>query len=217
MFCKNCGANLPEGVNVCPNCGMAVELSAEGPQSTKSTSNYPDNIVPTQPAQPAQLPTVNKEFILKNINTILAIITVVLMFLPMFVINGKELGYGNKLSVSGFEIAKGLDLTDGSGTSANFFAWLMILIPVFAILTNYIKQLLSLKKVALFAAPLVSVICLFLAKSTFTSNINVSVSNALGFWLYLLVSLFWLLVGYLQYKNMPLTKESVVNLLSQKK
>ena len=32
------------------------------------------------------------------------IVAVVLMFLPMLVINGKELGYGNKLSVSGFEI-----------------------------------------------------------------------------------------------------------------
>lgn len=214
MFCKNCGANLPKGVNVCPNCGMAVELSAQDPQSTKSTGNHPDNIVPTQPAQ---LPTVNKEFILKNINTILAIIAVVLMFLPMFVLNTKEAGYGNKLSFTGVEIAKGIDISDGTGTSANFFAWLMILIPVFAILTNYIKQLLPLKKVTLFAAPLVSAICLFLAKSTFTSNINVSVSNALGFWLYLLVSLFWLLVGYLQYKNMPLTKDSVVSLLNQKK
>ncbi len=218
MFCKQCGTSLPEGARVCPNCGMAVG-TAQAPQPTSShpSGNYPASTVPTEPVQPAQLPTVNKEFILKNINTILAVIAVILMFLPMFAINGKELGYGNKLSVSGFEIAKGLDLTDGSGTSANFFAWLMILIPIFAILTNYIKQLFSLKKVTLFAAPLISVICLFLAKSTFTSVINVTVSSALGFWLYLLVSLFWLLVGYLQYKNMPLTKDSVVTLINQKK
>lgn len=189
MFCKNCGANLPEGVNVCPNCGA----EAKQPQ------------------------TINKAFVLNHINTILAAVSVVLMFLPMFVLNGKELGYSNKLSVSGLEVAKGITFTDFSETSRNVFAWMMILIPVFAILTNYIKQLLSLKKVTLFAAPLVSVICLFLTKSTFSSAANVTVSSALGFWLYLLVSLFWLLVGYLQYKNMPLTKDSVVTLINQKK
>ena len=211
MFCKQCGTNLPEGAKVCPNCGMPVEPSAQAPQSTSSqTINSPS-------AQPTQLPTVNKEFVLRNINTILAVVAVVLMFLPMLSINGKELGYGNKLSVSGFEIAQGFNLTDGSESSANFFAWLMILIPIFAILTNYIKQLFSLKKITLFAAPLLCVISLFLAKSTFTSQANVTISTALGFWLYLLVSLFWLLVGYLQYKNMPLTKDSVVNLISQKK
>ena len=114
MFCKQCGTNLPEGAKVCPNCGMAVEQSA---QATQSTSNQAAS---TPSAQPAQLPTVNKEFVLRNINTILAVVAVVLMFLPMLSINGKELGYGNKLSVSGFEIAQGLNLTDGSGTSSNF-------------------------------------------------------------------------------------------------
>ena len=188
MFCKNCGANLPEGVNVCPNCGAA----AKQPQ------------------------TINKTFVLNHINTILAAVSVVLMFLPMFVLNGKEMGYSNKLSVSGLEVAKGITFTDFSETSRNVFAWMMILLPVFAILTNYIKQLFPLKKVTLFAAPLACAVCLFLAKSTFSSAVNISVTTALGFWLYLVVSLFWLLVGYLQYKNMPLTKDSVVNLLNQK-
>lgn len=225
MFCKQCGTNLPEGAKVCPNCGMAVEQSSRAPQQTAQTpqstssqasSDY-QHTMNTVPAQPTQLPTVNKEFILKNINTILAVVSIILMFLPMLTINSKESLYSNNLSVSGFEIAQGMDFTDNSGTNANFFAWLMILIPIFAILTNYIKQLCSMKKITLFAAPLVCVVSLFLAKSTFASSISVSVSMALGFWLYLLLCLFWLLVGYLQYKNMPLTKDSVVSLLNQKK
>lgn len=209
MFCKQCGTSLPEGAKNCPNCGAAVKSSEQVPnQDTKSTS-----------VQSVQLPKVNKEFILKNINTILAIIAIVSAFLPMLVMNTKELGYSNKLSVSGFEIAQGMRFNDvnGSETSVNIFAWLIILIPVFAILTNYIKQLFSFKKVMLFAAPLVSVICLFLAKSTFSSDMNCTISGAIGFWIYLFDSLVWFLVGYLQYKNMPLTKDSVVNLINQKK
>lgn len=209
MFCKQCGTSLPEGAKNCPNCGAAVKSSEQVPnQDTKSTS-----------AQSAQLPKVNKEFILKNINTILAIIAIISAFLPMLVMNTKELGYSNKLSVSGFEIAQGMRFNDvnSSETSVNIFAWLIILIPVFAILTNYIKQLFSFKKVMLFAAPLVSVICLFLAKSTFSSGMNCTISGGIGFWVYLFDSLVWLLVGYLQYKNMPLTKDSVINLVNQKK
>lgn len=224
MFCKQCGTNLPEGVKVCPNCGAAVKSSEQvSNQDVKSTSGQAseDNqqTSHTVSVQSVQLPKVNKEFILKNINTILAIIAIISAFLPMLVMNTKELGYSNKLSVSGFEIAQGMRFNDvnSSETSVNIFAWLIILIPVFAILTNYIKQLFSFKKVMLFAAPLVSVICLFLAKSTFSSGMNCTISGGIGFWVYLFDSLVWLLVGYLQYKNMPLTKDSVINLVNQKK
>lgn len=146
----------------------------------------------------------NKEFILKNINTILAVVSVVLMFLPMLTINAFEAGYSNRLSISGFDMAAGMNLTNGEDLSRNFFAWLMVMVPVFSVLTNYIKKLFPLKKVALFAAPLVCVVCLFLAKITVASFLNVSLSTALGFWLYLFLCLIWLVVGYLQYKNIPL-------------
>ena len=224
MFCKQCGTNLPEGAKVCPTCGAAVKSSEQvSNQDVKSTSGQASEndqqTSHTVSVQSVQLPKVNKEFILKNINTILAIIAIISTFVPMLVMNTKELGYSNKLSVSGFEIAQGMRFNDanGSETSVNIFAWLIILIPVFAILTNYIKQLFSFKKVMLFAAPLVSGICLFLAKSTFSSGMNCTISGGIGFWVYLFDSLVWLLVGYLQYKNMPLTKDSVINLVNQKK
>lgn len=218
MFCKQCGTSLPEGAKNCPNCGVAVKSSEQVPnQDTKSTS-----------VQSVQLPKVNKEFVLRNINAILAVISVVLMFLPMFVINCSALGYSGKLSESGFVVASGVKFSNYSATSVNFFAWLMILIPIFSILVNYIKPLYSIKKITLFAAPLVCIISLFLAKSNFVSSMNAfvsstlglmdaSISPVLGFWFYLVCSLVWLLVGYLQYKNMPLTKDSVVNLINQKK
>ncbi|MGW8115162.1 zinc-ribbon domain-containing protein [Caproicibacterium sp. NSD3] len=221
MFCKQCGTSLLEGAKNCPNCGMAVEQSSQSSQPTsKETSGNNQRATNRVFAQSAQMPTVNKEFILRNVNAILAGISVVLMFLPMFVINCSALGYSGKLSESGFAVASGVKFSDYSATSVNFFAWLMILIPIFSILVNYIKPLYSIKKITLFAAPLVCIISLFFARSIFVSSMNAFVSSTLGLVnvsispAYLVDSLAWLLVGYLQYMNMPLTKDSVVNLIN---
>lgn len=81
----------------------------------------------------------NKEFILKNINAILAVVSVVLLFLPMLTINAFEVGYSNRLSISGFDMAAGMSLSNGEELSRNFFAWLMVVVPVFSVLANYIK------------------------------------------------------------------------------
>ncbi len=35
MFCKNCGNEVPEGTNVCPNCGQSV--NGEQPQQTQQS------------------------------------------------------------------------------------------------------------------------------------------------------------------------------------
>ena len=148
---------------------------------------------------------------------ILAIVSIVLMLLPMLTINAYEFGYSNRLSFSGFEMASGMTLSDGSELSRNFFAWLMVMVPIFSVLTNYIKKLFSLKKIMLFVAPLICTVCLFLAKSTAASSLKVSLSTSIGFWLYLLACLFWLVVGYLQYKNLPLNKESISKIINQKK
>lgn len=195
MNCPKCGNPIPDDAKVCPNCGEAVDSSSKT----------------------VYIKSVDREFILKNINTILAVVSIVLMFLPMLTINAYEFGYGNRLSISGFEMASGMTLSDGSELSRNFFAWLMVMVPVFSVLTNYIKKLFPLKKIMLFVAPLICTVCLFLAKSTVSSSSNVSLSTAIGFWLYLLVCLFWLVVGFLQYKNLPLNKESISKIINQKK
>lgn len=195
MNCPKCGNPIPDDAKVCPNCGESIGSFA----------------IPSIPK------TVDKEFILKNINTILAVVSIVLMLLPMLTINAYEFGYGNRLSISGFEMASGMTLSDGSELSRNFFAWLMVMVPIFSVLTNYIKKLFSLKKIMLFVAPLICTVCLFLAKSTVSSSANVSLSTAIGFWLYLIVCLFWLVVGFLQYKNLPLSKESISKIINQKK
>ena len=93
----------------------------------------------------------------------------------------------------------------------------MVIIPAFSILTNYIKQLSNVKKITLFAAPLVSVVCLFLAKSTFASHANCDVVTAVGFWFYLIVAIVWLVVGFLQYKNLPISKEGLSKVINGNK
>lgn len=45
MFCKNCGADIPEGSAFCGNCGMKVEAQPAQPEQP---------VQPEQPAQPEQ-------------------------------------------------------------------------------------------------------------------------------------------------------------------
>ncbi len=194
MYCQKCGTEIKDGQTVCPNCGAAAKSSISIKPEIKS---------------------INKEFILKNINTILAVIAILLMFLPILTINAYETGYSNKLSISGFDMANGTCFNTGENLDRNFFAWLMFMIPIFSILTNYIKKLFHIKKVTLFLAPLICCACIFLAKSSISSAFKVSLSTAVGFWLYLLVCLFWLIIGFLQYRNLPLNKDSLSMLIKK--
>lgn len=46
MFCKNCGAQIEEGVAVCPECGQAVPVAQKGKaneQTSNSTSVFKGN------------------------------------------------------------------------------------------------------------------------------------------------------------------------------
>lgn len=244
MYCRNCGKQIPNDANLCPYCGTSVwersDSSATPPtvphndvpinntSSAIPTSNPVVNNAPPityNPSaansqlpsfqMPAQFKNVNKEFILKNINTIFAVISVVLLFLPMLTVNAYEAGYSNRFTISGFDLAGGVVFNDSTTLDRNFFAWLMFVIPVLAVLSNYIKKLFPIKKVMLFVAPLICGICELFAKSSASSGMSVSLSAAMGFYIYLLVCILWLIIGYLQYRNIPLNRDSITSMLNK--
>lgn len=233
MHCKNCGEKLSKEANVCPKCGTkrgagnkfcfkcGSKLVAGksfcsncGTQVIKTTRRTPTSVSPNNiPPLPTKQPE-NKEFILKNINTVLAIASIILLLLPMLTLNAYEAGYSNRLSISGYELATGVTFTDNSEMDGSVFAWLMVIIPIVSIFSNHVKKLMPIKKSMLFLAPLANAICLFLAKSAADSSANVSLSTASGFWIYLIVCAFWFIIGILQYKDLPLKTESLKSLLS---
>lgn len=200
MYCRKCGAQIPEDSKFCPKCGGDFKPK---PVSSSSFQNR----------------EINKEFILKNINTILAVFTILLMTLPMVVL--KPWYATNSVAISGIDLATGVAFTDESSAYPNFFACLMILIPILSIVVNYVKQLAKIKKIVLLVAPTAVIVCLFLAKNLFASvmneEINKMVTTSLGFWLYLIASLIWLVVNFLQYENLPLSKEGVSKAINKLK
>ena len=228
MYCKNCGENLLKEANVCPKCGTRRGVGSKfcfkcgaklvagksfclncGTQVVKTVQRASLNSIPPLPKEQHQ----NKEFILKNINTILAISSIILLFLPMLTLNAYEAGYTNRLSISGFELATGITFTDNSEMDGSAFAWLMVIIPIVSIFSNHNNGLMSFKKLMLFLAPLADAICLFLAKSAADLSTTVSLSTAFGFWFYLIVCGFWFIIGVLEYKNLPLKTESLKKLV----
>ncbi len=46
MFCKNCGANVPDGQNVCPSCGTAVSTPSAAPSAAPASSSAPSFKLP---------------------------------------------------------------------------------------------------------------------------------------------------------------------------
>jgi hypothetical protein len=49
MICKNCGAQLPDGVTFCTNCGCAVEAPQAQPQPSFTQQVYQTAATATQP------------------------------------------------------------------------------------------------------------------------------------------------------------------------
>ena len=158
---------------------------------------------------------VNKEKILKNINSIIAGLLIVTCFLPMFRLNSSELGYANDLKMSGFAAIVGLEFTDGSETSMCIPAFFLILCPLLLILCNYINQLKSIKQNVIYIAPVGSIIALFLTKMSVDSQISTSIATNIGFWAYLILDLILLILAYLQFKNIPINENEIKNFVKE--
>ena len=69
MFCKNCGAQIPEDVAFCPECGQAV--------SNQGTNNQSPKDEPSDSAQPKRKKNGKAKFILGTLVAIIAIVVVV--------------------------------------------------------------------------------------------------------------------------------------------
>lgn len=158
---------------------------------------------------------VNKEKILKNINSIIAGLLIIACFLPMFRLNSSELGYFNDLKMSGFAAMVGLEFSDGTATSICIPALFLIFCPLLLILCNYVKQLKSIKQNVIYIAPVGSIIALFLTKMSVDSQINTSIATNIGFWVYLLLDFVLLILTYLQFKNIPINENEIKNFVKE--
>lgn len=158
---------------------------------------------------------ISKEKIIKNINSILAAVSIAMWFLPMFGINTRELGYDNSLTFSGFEMFVGIEFSDGTATPMNIPSLFLIVFPLMLILSNYVKQLEKWKRYYIFAAPAGSIIFLIITKFSVGSSVSVTVSTSVGFWLYLLLNIALLILAYFQFKGIELDKEQIQKFVQQ--
>ena len=158
---------------------------------------------------------IDKEFILRNISLILSIVLIVSLFTTFCVVNSSELGYDNDLALTGFEVLLGTEFTDGTYISGGFFGFIMVLAPIFLIACNYIKQLAKIKKLMYFIVPIAGLIAAFFAERSIASNLSVSASTSIGYYLYWILSIAMIVVGFLQYKNIPLNKDGVMEYVNK--
>lgn len=159
---------------------------------------------------------INKEFILRNISLILSIALILSLFTTFCVVNSSEYGYGNDLALTGFNVLLGSEFTDGTFISGGLFGLIMVLAPIFLIVCNYVKQLANIKKLMLFLAPLTGLIATFIAERVIASGLNVSASASMGYYLYLIISIAMIAVGFLQYQNIPMSKGVVLEYVNKK-
>lgn len=128
----------------------------------------------------------NKEFLTKNIASIISALIIVFMLFPMVSVSlkvnaGGFSGESDGPSVTGFQA-----LTDGGG----FAGILLIAIPLLLLLLNYVKQLQAYKKYIYLVAPILGLVNLiFLVPSSLgtasggDASVEVKVKFLLGFWL----------------------------------
>jgi len=92
----------------------------------------------------------------------------------------------------------------------------MIFAPIFLIVCNYVKQLANIKKLMLFLAPLAGLITTFIAKRVIASGLNVTASASMGYYLYLVISIAMIVVRFLQFQNIPMSKDEVLEYVNKK-
>lgn len=134
---------------------------------------------------------VNKEFILKNLMTIICGITIIALFFPFIGVSA-DVGVGGFSANSGEVSVEGyLIIFDGG-----FLGILMELCIMLIILSAYLPQLKPYRKIACAASSVIGFICLFIVPNLIAKSINsesgggvevkAHISYKFGFWLMLI-------------------------------
>jgi len=118
VYCKNCGAQIPEGASFCGNCGAPLDVSQERiremPQSPAQPPQVPQGGVPPVMQQAAYAPQPSKRKSGKTIGIIAGIIAIliivaVVLSLVFFVFKGDDTGKAKEYVKKADAIAMALE------------------------------------------------------------------------------------------------------------
>lgn len=134
---------------------------------------------------------VNKEFILKNLMTIICGITIIALFFPFIGVSA-DVGVGGFSANTGDVTFIGYTIISDGG----FLGILMELCITLIILSAYLPQLKPYRKIACAASSVIGLICLFIVPNLIAKSINsesgggvevkAHISYKFGFWLMLI-------------------------------
>ncbi len=134
---------------------------------------------------------VNKEFILKNLMTIICGITIIALFFPFIGVSA-DVGVGGFSANTGDVTFIGYTIISDGG----FLGILMELCITLIILSAYLPQLKPYRKIACAASSVIGFICLFIVPNLIAKSINsesgggvevkAHISYKFGFWLMLI-------------------------------
>lgn len=148
---------------------------------------------------------INKEFILKNLMTILCGITIIALFMPF-------IGVDATVSAGGFSASSGEETFIGYAiiSEGGFLGILMELCVALIIASAYLPQLKQYRKILCAASSVIGLICLFIVPASMGKSISaaggggdvsakVNISYKLGFWIMLICYIALIAMSIIQF------------------
>lgn len=153
-----------------------------------------------------------KEFLQKNLITILCVIAIVALFLPFCTVS-------TNISVFGTDSSQSSSVNGFASLGKTFVAYALILGPVLLIVMNYIKKLEKYQGILAIAVPAVCIVCAiitFFVIKTAESNsdgglYSVEIKTGFGFGAILIILDYIALIvaGAVKYHNFTLDKNGI--------
>lgn len=148
---------------------------------------------------------INKEFILKNLMTIICGITIIALFMPF-------IGVDASVSAGGFSASTGEETFNGYAiiSEGGFLGILIELCIAIIIASAYLPQLKQYRKIACAVSSVIGLICLFIVPGSIGKSISaaggggdvsakVNISYKLGFWIMLICYIALIAMSIIQY------------------
>lgn len=148
---------------------------------------------------------INKEFVLKNLMTIICGITIIALFMPF-------IGVDASVSAGGFSSSTGEVTFIGYAiiSEGGFLGILIELCVALIIASAYLPQLKQYRKIACAASSVIGLICLFIVPGSMGKSISaaggggdvsakVNISYKLGFWIMLICYIALIAMSVIQY------------------